>query len=175
MTLHTISYVPNLQAIEERKKIKPFGKFANQNGKLYIKICEKPIKFNRQDELIEIEENKDDNGGYYEYKPIYESAKKERKEDGDFYVPPSLQNVQTSVKINNLPLNINRHDLEKIFINNFMIYPDSTYVVLDYESKESKGYAYVSFGSLENAKEAIKAIDGFVIDSLIISAEISKN
>lgn len=175
MTLRTCFYEPNLEAIEERKKIKPFGKFKNQNGSSYIKICEKPIKFIRQDEIIEVEDVKEEKNSLYVYKQTYEPTVKETIENNDNYVPPSLQNIQTSIKVSNLPLDINRNGLERIFIDKLNIYPVSTYVVVDFESKESKGYAYVSFGSMENAKEGIKAIDGFVIDGLILGAEIAKS
>ncbi|KAM0673458.1 Serine arginine-rich splicing factor [Gurleya vavrai] len=166
-------FKPNEEAIERRRKIEPFGATKDKEGLQHVIKLENGPKFNRAD-IVEVNE-KAESKGVYVYKPKYEFVnEEEKKAGGNFYMPPSLRNVQTSIKINNIPLDLDRDNLYKI-IENMGLFPISTYVVLDYESKESRGYAYVAFSSIESAKEAVNKIDGYIMDGLIFGAEIAKN
>lgn len=154
---------------DKLENIKPFGKFKTQNLAIYTQTHATP-KFIRTDIM---EEESEEDQGIYVYKPG-SYAKPTAKVDDNIYVPSSLKSVPTTVKIINLDAEIDKIILEKLIIKLTSNHPLSTYVVLDRDTRESRGYAYVMFSSEEQAKDAIKKIDGHVIDGLILGAEIAK-
>ncbi|EJW05086.1 hypothetical protein EDEG_00799 [Edhazardia aedis USNM 41457] len=177
-TMETFPFEQNLEAIKARKEIKPFGKYKATDISKYVKRLEKPPKFTLNAFSDEILENDDDeNQNLYVFKKqivMVEATKKKEEIPSNVYVPPSRRNTKTVVKIINIPLNINRLALEKIIIADTQNHPLGTHLVLDKETRESRGYAFVTFDSMVTAKDVIKKIDKKVIDGLVLGAELAK-
>lgn len=167
-------YIVDEEAINRRKNIQPFGLIRENQREEYTNKLEKPPVFNTTTVMGMEEESEPENRSYV-YKPKYKPKKKEVVEQSGIYIAPSLRYEQVSIKITNLPLDIDRRKLETLLMDKFRLVPTSTNVVTDRDTRESRGFAYVSFLSMEKAKEAVERINGHIIEHIILGAEIAKS
>lgn len=167
-------FIPDEKAVAHRANIQSFGLIRGNEGQRLTVILDKPPVFKTSD-LFDTEDESESDKSAYVYKPRYNPVKQKEEVQGDVYVAPSKREEQITIKIINLPEEINRQKLESLIMDVFNLVPLSTYVVIDRDSGESRGYAYVSFSSLEKAKHAITAIDGHIIEHSILGAELAKH
>lgn len=167
-------HIVDEEAIKRRASLKPFGDIKEGKEESYTTIIDKPPVFTTAN-ILDVEEESESDKAEYVYKPRYNPVKKDKIETGDIYIAKSRQQDHVSVKITNLPLEIDKRELEMLIQDKFGLFPLSTYVVIDRETSLSRGHAYVSFMSMDNAKDAVNKINGLVIEHSIIGAEIAKN
>ncbi|KAL6121917.1 hypothetical protein NUSPORA_01103 [Nucleospora cyclopteri] len=163
--METKKFMPDLEAIERRKNIQPFGR-----AKIYIKngnkAKEEHINFTlyttEQEAVIRSEEK-------YEHRPT-ESLSLD------------LSSYSASIKVTNLPLHVKQSKLSN-FIYSKVPINSVVRVFIPTDKKKlpngemeftSKGYAYVECRTREAAHEVIKIMNGKVLDSFKLYFEFSK-
>jgi translation initiation factor 3 subunit G len=98
------------------------------------------------------------------------------------YVPPSRKggavvpfgdrrDTEPSLRVSNLSENVTDHDLKTLFSN----FGDITrvYVAKDRETNEHRGFAFVNFRHRNQAVEAIRMLDGYGFDNMILRVEMA--
>lgn len=172
--METIPFKVNEEAIEARKKIEPFGKIKQHKPREYIQLIEKPLKFKRPDENEVLEEVENKKEEVYKFRPSLSTYTARKPASGDIYIPPSLLNEKATIKVTNIPTEISRQMLESIIIKNTGHHPMSTNIALDRDTRESRGFGFVEFNSIEKAKDCVKKIDRYQIDGFLLGAEFIK-
>jgi len=100
------------------------------------------------------------------------------------YVPPSMRGGgagggagdsmrrprdENSVRVTNLSEDTREPDLQELFRPFGHI--SRTYIAYDRETHESRGFAFINFVNRDDAARAIKALDGYGYDNLILRVE----
>ncbi|KAG0441548.1 RRM-domain-containing protein [Dictyocoela muelleri] len=90
--------------------------------------------------------------------------------NNNIYVPPT--GAEVSIKISNIPLHLKKIDIyERLKSLNVVI--RKLHMVKDRETRNFKGFAYMSVNDMESAKKVIKHLDGTVICSQALLVEIA--
>lgn len=76
---------------------------------------------------------------------------------------------ENSVRVTNLSEDTREPDLQELFRPFGHI--SRTYIAYDRETHESRGFAFINFVSRDDAARAIKALDGYGYDNLILRVE----
>jgi translation initiation factor 3 subunit G len=107
------------------------------------------------------------------------SASKEGK-----YVPPTRKaaapgaapfgdrrDTDPSLRVSNLSENVSDHDLKNLFGN----FGDITrvYVAKDRDTNEHRGFAFVNFRHKNQAEDAMRALNGYGYDNMILRVEMA--
>jgi hypothetical protein len=162
--METIKFKPNLENIEKRSKIVPYGRADKQHIDNAVEVPF--IVYTTKQEIKE--ETFNATGIYKPSVMLQASATGHIRSD-------------VSVKITNIPLDITQPQLvEKIYqklkeeqTNDNPIRPFTRLtLVYDREKKISRGLAYANCENVEKARTLSKAIRNIVIDSCVLGAEI---
>lgn len=163
--METVKFNPNLEDIEKRSKIQPYGKASKLNPSDIV-----PISFILYTTKQEIKQEQEETLGIYKLPVGVQTT-----------MVSSISN-EVSVKITNIPLNITHPQLLEIIFkkikegeekpNNFTRPFTRLNLVFDKEKKISRGIAYANCENLEKAKTLAKTIRSIVIDACVLGAEV---
>lgn len=162
--METARFNPDLESIEKRSKIVPFGRANTQHVADVV-----PISFilynTEQDVKVETEES----AGVYRPSTIFQ--------------PSMMNRVQSevSVKITNIPTHVTQPQLVEVIFQKFkdelpgqnVLRPYTRLnLIFDKEKKISRGFAYANCENVEKAKDLAKIVRSIVIDACVLGAEI---
>lgn len=174
--METVPYKINEAKVEARKSMETFGKIKLYETRKFIQVIETPIKFKRCDEeVLEDDESDSKQKGVYRYTPTLEVNSKKIESGGNVYIPPNFFYEKATVKITNIPTEITRNQLEAIIVKATESYPTSIVIALDRDTRESRGFGYVEFNSIQEAKLCVEKIEKYKIDEFLLGAELIKN
>ncbi|ORX53983.1 translation initiation factor 3, RNA-binding subunit [Hesseltinella vesiculosa] len=109
---------------------------------------------------------------------------------GSKYTPPHLRNKaagqqpqgesmrerrddQCTLRVTNLSEDVQESDIHDLFRRFGSI--TRVFLARDRETRQCKGFAFVSFGNREDAERAQQAVNGYGYDSLILHVEMARN
>lgn len=163
--MEIISFEPDGAGVEERKKIRPFG----DTSRIKIvknDVAPKFIPYTTEVNIDAEEESKT----HVPYKPVLDVPARTSA-----YVPPEFERPKTcSVKLSNLPLDMTRDKLYDIIKSHTKLFFTSLNLVMNRETGEFRGFAFVTLGSKEDAMRFIRELRGIAIDSLGLAAELAR-
>lgn len=165
--METAKFEANTREIEERAKIVPYGRANKQYLQEPIAI-EFKLYNTEKNGPVETEENS----------TIYKAS--------TFIYASMLRKIQgeVSVRITNIPTSITQPELLEIVLKKIRdekcvllaIKPfNRLNLVLDRETRASRGFAYANCENTEKAKELAKIIRSIVLDACVLGAEILEN
>jgi translation initiation factor 3 subunit G len=171
--METKKIIINQEAIERRRKIKPFGDL--ERIKSIGEVETIIFNINNNNEIIDTTE-KSEPAPIYKFVGVQKSEESTRTTPENIYVPPSLQNQSSiSVKISNYPLDMTKEELIKLISQNSKIPFRNFHMVRDRETGLSRGYSFVTVENKEKASMLIKDLRSVVVDSLRLLGELSKS
>lgn len=180
---------PHTGKKDEEQKTDQLAALASSNATLLVcRICGKrgdhwtskcPYKSLAASQGISVGESADAADG-----GAATAASAASKQSSGGYVPPSLRpgakvegdsmykrREENTIRITNLSEETRENDLEELCSH---IGPVTrTFIAYDKETGESRGFAFVTFRHKEHAEKAIKKLDGFGYDSLILRVELA--
>lgn len=168
--METRKFHPDLKAIEQREKIAPFGRAAKQERS---EPASAPFILYNTEQTIKTDQGEP--VGLYRPAAMFQ------------HTVTARSSSEVSVKITNVPLHITYSMLvetimkeikastirENTGMGSFALRPFTRLnLVLDKETRVSRGYAYANCETLEKARELAKVIRGITIDACVLGAEV---
>ncbi|KAL6754016.1 eukaryotic translation initiation factor [Haematococcus lacustris] len=96
----------------------------------------------------------------------------ERMEDSGRGGPDKRRDDQNSVRVTNLSEDVTEADLQELFRP--FGHVTRCFVAVDRETGENRGFAFVNYAMREDAERAIRALNGFGYDNLILRVEFAQ-
>ncbi|GFH07979.1 eukaryotic translation initiation factor 3 subunit 4 [Haematococcus lacustris] len=86
--------------------------------------------------------------------------------------PDKRRDDQNSVRVTNLSEDVTEADLQELFRP--FGHVTRCFVAVDRETGENRGFAFVNYAMREDAERAIRALNGFGYDNLILRVEFAQ-
>lgn len=156
--METKPFIPNNEQINLRKQITPFGR-AEKN------VTESPVVVNFKLCIEDTVERK--------VEPTSE------KTSSYIYRPPVVRPTalvykmkEFTVRVTNIPVNVSQKELFSLLTDKARGLFMKCHLVFNKETNISKGVAYLSCSSMDNARNLAKKVRDIVIDGLALGAEV---
>ncbi|KAK1349859.1 hypothetical protein CWI38_1217p0030 [Hamiltosporidium tvaerminnensis] len=161
-------FKPNIEKITERSLLPQFGKGISSN----IIPNSKPYPSFQTVSTSLSKSVVSNTGDIYVFKP-------RNRNIGAFSSIASYgpRSTMTSVRITNIPLEITSKELEMIIMKECKLPVIETRIIYTTGSdnkKKSRGFAFITLSSAQNAEKVIQRLRGFKIDLYVIHAELAE-
>lgn len=161
--METVEFKPDIGKIEERSKIVPYGRASKQHIQEAVPV---PFVLYNTEKTIQCT---DEQSAIYRPSTFLHSSM------------VSKLSSDVSVRITNIPVSLSQNDVVDLILKKAAEETGEPsaqrlftriYLVLDRETRVSRGYAYANCENIEKARELARIARNITIDACVLGAEV---